>query len=122
MILCGDARNLPLPDCSVHTVVTDPPYELGFMGKRWDASGVAFDPATWAEVLRVAKPGAMLLAFGGTRTWHRLACAIEDAGWLIRDCLMWLYGTGAGSPSRTTLARHSTSLPWWIAQIATAPV
>ncbi len=94
MIIQGDARNLPLPDCSVDTVVTDPPYELNFMGKRWDASGVAFDPATWAEVLRVAKPGAMLLAFGGTRTWHRLACAIEDAGWLIRDTIMWVQGQG----------------------------
>jgi DNA modification methylase len=90
----GNAQSLPLADCSVETVVTDPPYELGFMGKRWDASGVAFDPATWAEVLRVAKPGAFLLAFGGTRTWHRLACAIEDAGWIIRDCLMWMYSTG----------------------------
>lgn len=94
MIINGNAQSLPLADCSVDTVCTDPPYELGFMGKRWDASGVAFDPATWAESLRVAKPGATLLAFGGTRTWHRLACAIEDARWIIRDCLMYMYGSG----------------------------
>ncbi len=94
MILQGDARNLPLPDCSVDTICTDPPYELGFMGKRWDASGVAFDPATWAEVLRVAKPGAMLLAFGGRRTEHRVGCAIEDAGWEIVDKIAWMFGSG----------------------------
>lgn len=76
------------------TVITDPPYELGFMGKGWDSTGIAFQPSLWAEVLRVCKPGAMLLAFGGTRTFHRLTCAIEDAGWEIRDCMMWLYGSG----------------------------
>jgi DNA modification methylase len=75
-------------------VITDPPYELGFMGKSWDSSGVAFQVETWRKVLRVCKPGAMLLAFGGTRTFHRLTCAIEDAGWEIRDCMMWLYGSG----------------------------
>jgi len=87
-----------LPDSSVDCVVTDPPYALtsgsgkGFMGKEWDGSipGVEI----WKECLRVAKPGAMLLAFGGTRTYHRLTCAIEDAGWEIRDCLMWVYGSG----------------------------
>lgn len=83
-----------LPDCSVETVITDPPYELGFMGKGWDKAGVSFDPRTWWEVLRVTKPGGTLLAFGGTRTFHRIACAIEDAGWIIRDSLSWLYGTG----------------------------
>jgi len=81
-----------LPDVCVDSVVTDPPYGLSFMGKDWDHGipGVAF----WAEAIRVAKPGAHLLAFGGTRTFHRLACAIEDAGWEIRDCLSWLYGQG----------------------------
>lgn len=74
--------------------VTDPPYELGFMGKRWDASGIAFSVELWREVLRVLKPGAHLLAFGGTRTYHRMTCAIEDAGFEIRDSLHWLYGTG----------------------------
>ena len=102
------------------SAITDPPYDLtagkkggtgvaslnpnspagrsrigtGFMGKKWDGTGVAFRPETWAEVLRVVKPGGMLFAFGGTRTYHRLACAIEDAGWEIRDCIMWLYGSG----------------------------
>tara|TARA_R110000824_G_scaffold86945_2_gene214730 strand:+ start:140 stop:1612 length:1473 start_codon:yes stop_codon:yes gene_type:complete len=90
----GHAQDLPLPDCSIDAIVTDPPYELGFMGKGWDSSGVAYDPATWAESLRVAKPGAHLLAFGGTRTHHRLMVALEDAGWEIRDVLMWLYGSG----------------------------
>ncbi len=74
--------------------VTDPPYELGFMGKAWDKSGIAFDPKAWAEVFRVLKPGAHLVAFGGTRTWHRIAVAIEDAGFEIRDNLAWLYGQG----------------------------
>jgi len=88
------------PDSFVDTVLTDPPYELtsggnrGFMGKAWDGTGVSFRVETWAEVLRVCKPGATMLCFGGTRTWHRLCCAIEDAGWEITDCLMWLYGSG----------------------------
>lgn len=83
-----------LPDNTFDGILCDPPYELGFMGKSWDASGVTFSPATWAELLRVCKPGAALLAFGGTRTYHRLACAIEDGGWGLRDCLMWVYGSG----------------------------
>jgi DNA modification methylase len=79
---------------SVDAVVCDPPYELGFMGKSWDKAGVAFDPATWAECLRVLKPGAHLIAFGAPRTFHRITCAIEDAGFEIRDCLSWLFGSG----------------------------
>lgn len=81
-----------LPANSVDAIVTDPPYGLEFMGKDWDhgVPGVHF----WAEALRVAKPGAHLLAFGGSRTYHRLAVAIEDAGWEIRDTIMWLYGSG----------------------------
>jgi site-specific DNA-methyltransferase (adenine-specific) len=79
---------------SLDAVVTDPPYELGFMGKGWDRTGVSNDPATWAAVMRVMKPGAYLLAFGGTRTYHRMVCAIEDAGFEIRDSLHWIYGTG----------------------------
>jgi DNA modification methylase len=73
-------------------VICDPPYGLGFMGKHWDhgVPGVDF----WIEAKRVAKPGSYLLAFGGTRTFHRLTVAIEDAGWEIRDCLSWLYGSG----------------------------
>lgn len=122
MIITGDCLNiLPTFDAdSVDAVVTDPPYGLtankkggsgeaslnlnspagrsrvttggGFMGKQWDhgVPGIAF----WQAALRVAKPGAHLLAFGGTRTHHRLMCAIEDAGWAIRDCMMFLYGSG----------------------------
>jgi site-specific DNA-methyltransferase (adenine-specific) len=83
-----------LPDCSVDSIVTDPPYELGFMGKKWDNSGIAYNPDLWAECLRVLKPGGHLLAFGGTRTYHRMAVAIEDAGFEIRDSLHWIYGSG----------------------------
>jgi site-specific DNA-methyltransferase (adenine-specific) len=108
---CLDVLDL-FPGDVFDSVVTDPPYELtgarpggrseatrgkvmgGFMGMKWDATGVACDPATWAAVLRVVKPGAFLLAFGGARTYHRLACAIEDAGFEIRDQIMWMYGSG----------------------------
>ena len=80
-----------LPEASVDAIVTDPPYGLEFMGKEWDRE----IPADWIpEALRVLKPGGHLLAFGGTRTFHRLTCALEDAGFEIRDCLMWLYGSG----------------------------
>lgn len=79
---------------SVEAIVTDPPYELGFMGKSWDSSGVAFQIDTWKHCYDALKPGGYLLAFGGSRTYHRIACAIEDAGFEIRDCIMWLYGSG----------------------------
>ena len=92
----GDCRHVlaSLPDASVDAVVTDPPYELGFLGNKWDASGVAYDVGMWAEVLRVLKPGGHLLSFGGTRTWHRMACAVEDAGFEMRDSIAWLHGDG----------------------------
>lgn len=95
-LLQGDCREQlrVLPDASVDSIVTDPPYELGFMGRKWDASGIAYDGQVWAECLRVLKPGGHLLAFGGTRTYHRMTCAIEDAGFEIRDCIMWVYGSG----------------------------
>ncbi len=90
----GDCRDVmrSMESDSVEAIVTDPPYGLSFMGKGWDHAvpGVEF----WAEALRVAKPGAHMLAFGGTRLYHRLTCAIEDAGWEVRDCLMWIYGSG----------------------------
>jgi DNA modification methylase len=81
-----------MPDASVDAVVTDPPYGLAFMGKRWD-----YDVPTtevWAECLRVLKPGGHLLAFAGTRTQHRMAVRIEDAGFEIRDMIAWVYGSG----------------------------
>ena len=98
----GDSRTAlkDCPDDHFESVVCDPPYDLtsgsgkGFMGKAWDGTGVAFDPALWSEVLRVLKPGGHLLAFGGTRTYHRMVCAIEDAGFEVRDSLHWIYGTG----------------------------
>ncbi len=93
-ILEGDCLDVmpTLEANSVDAVITDPPYGLSFMGKDWDRGvpGVAF----WEAALRVMKPGAFLLSFGGTRTFHRLTCAIEDAGFEIRDCMMWLYGSG----------------------------
>lgn len=78
----------------VDSIVTDPPYELGFMGKTWDATGIAYSTELWKLALQVLKPGGHLLAFGGSRTYHRMAVAIEDAGFEIRDQLMWLYGSG----------------------------
>jgi site-specific DNA-methyltransferase (adenine-specific) len=83
-----------LPENSVDSIVTDPPYELGFMGKSWDNSGIANSVEMWSEVLRVLKPGGHLLAFSGSRTYHRMVCAIEDAGFEIRDQIMWVYGSG----------------------------
>jgi DNA modification methylase len=83
-----------LPENSIDAVVTDPPYEIGFMNKGWDNTGVAFDRTTWEKVLRVLKPGGHILAFNHSRTFHRMAVAIEDAGFEIRDTIMWLYGSG----------------------------
>jgi len=116
---CRDALR-QLPDNSIDSCVTDPPYALvsivkrfgspnaepakgneaymrasaGFMGKSWDTGECAMDPTFWVEVLRVLKPGAHVVAFGASRGYHRMACAIEDAGFEIRDSLMWVYGTG----------------------------
>ena len=95
-LLVGNCLNTlkTLDDASIDSIVTDPPYELGFMGKSWDASGIAYQVELWAECLRVLKPGGYLLAFGGTRTYHRMAVAIEDAGFEIRDSIHWTYGSG----------------------------
>ena len=94
MLHTGDCRDVmaTMDADSVDAIVTDPPYGLSFLGKGWDhgVPGVEF----WTEALRVLKPGGHLLAFGGTRTYHRLAVSIEDAGFEIRDCLSWLYGSG----------------------------
>ena len=91
-----------MPDNSVDSIVTDPPYELtsgknaktGFMGMAWDGSGIAFNVEVWQEALRVLKPGGHLIAFSGSRTYHRMAVAIEDAGFEIRDQIMWVYASG----------------------------
>jgi len=95
-ILTGDCVEVmaAMAPNSVDAVVCDPPYELGFMGKSWDASGVTYQVKTWRAAHRVLKPGGHLLAFGGSRTYHRMACAVEDAGFEIRDQIMWLYGSG----------------------------
>ena len=83
-----------LPDNSVDSIVTDPPYELGFMGKSWDNTGIANSVEMWSEAYRVLKPGGHLLAFSGTRTQHRMVCAIEDSGFEIRNLLCWVFGSG----------------------------
>jgi DNA modification methylase len=81
-----------MPDCSIDAIVTDPPYGLSFMGKKWDYDVPGED--IWRECLRVLKPGGHLLAFAGTRTQHRMAVRIEDAGFEIRDMIAWAYGSG----------------------------
>jgi site-specific DNA-methyltransferase (adenine-specific) len=95
-VRCGSNLDLlPLmPDNSIDAVVTDPPYEIGFLGRAWDSTGIAYSVPLWREVLRVLKPGGHLAAFGATRSYHRMAVAIEDAGFEIRDCMMWMYGSG----------------------------
>ena len=126
-ILVGDCKEqmAKMPDNSVDSIVTDPPYHLqsivkrfggktarntpamnttaggvfarkaaGFMGKTWDGGDVAYNVEVWQEALRILKPGGHLLSFGGSRTYHRMACAIEDAGFEIRDQIMWVYGSG----------------------------
>lgn len=123
-IINGDSMKVldTLEENSIDSVVTDPPYGLttitkrfgkensapaqfgkdgsfarlskGFMGKEWDGSGIEYNVEFWSKVWRVLKPGGYLLAFGGSRTFHRIACAIEDAGFEIRDTIMWLYGMG----------------------------
>jgi len=94
-IIHGDCREKLANLKSIFSAVpTDPPYELGFMGKSWDSQGVSFQKETWEIIRKSCLPGAPLLSFGGTRTQHRIACAIEDGGWEIRDCLIWCYGSG----------------------------
>ena len=97
-----------LPDNSVDSIVTDPPYELGFMGKSWDNSGIAYNVDMWKECLRVLKPGGHLLAFGGTRTYHRMAVAIEDAGFEIRNQICWAFGSGF--PKSANIGKNTLKL------------
>ena len=105
-ILQGNSlEELPkLPDNHFHSIVTDPPYELGFMGKSWDASGIAYNIDLWKECLRVLRPGGYLLAFGGSRTYHRMACAIEDAGFIVHPMIAWVQGQGF--PKATNLSKQ----------------
>lgn len=79
---------------SIDAIVTDPPYELGIVGAPWDSTGITFRAETWREMLRVLKHDGCLLSFGGTRTYHRMAVAVEDGGFTLRDCLAWMYGKG----------------------------
>jgi len=89
---------------SIDAIITDPPYELGFMNKKWDKSGIAYNVDMWRECLRVLKPGGYLLSFGGTRTYHRIACAIEDAGFVIHPMIAWIFGSGF--PKATNLSKQ----------------
>ena len=94
MIIHGDSleKLREMPENSIDAVVTDPPYGLSFMGKKWDYDVPSI--VLWQECLRVLKPGGYLLAFAGTRTQHRMAVRIEDAGFEIRDMIAWVYGSG----------------------------
>lgn len=83
-----------LPDNFCHSIITDPPYELNFMGKKWDRTKISYSPELWSECLRVLRPGGYLLSFVATRTYHRIACAIEDAGFEIRDLIDSFYDNG----------------------------
>lgn len=95
-VIHGDCREVlaGMPSESVDAIVTDPPYEISFMNSGWDGSGIAYSVELWAECLRVLKPGGHLLAFGAARTYHRVACAIEDAGFEFRDSIHWVTGQG----------------------------
>ena len=83
-----------------HALLCDPPYEYGFMGKSWDASGVAFQPETWAHLGEFLHPGAFGMAFAGARMYHRIACAIEDAGFILHPMIGWVYGSGFPKATR----------------------
>jgi site-specific DNA-methyltransferase (adenine-specific) len=94
VLYCGDCLEVmkEMPDNSVDTIITDPPYGLKFMGKKWDYDVPSIE--SWRECLRVLKPGGTALIFAGSRTQHRMACNVEDAGFVLKDCIMWLYGSG----------------------------
>ncbi len=91
-------------DNSIDSIVTDPPYELGFMNKEWDKSGIAYNVEMWKECYRLLKPGGYLLSFGGSRTYHRVACAIEDAGFIVHPTIVWVFGSGF--PKATNLSKQ----------------
>lgn len=108
-----------MPEESVDSIVTDPPYGFGFMGKHWDAETPSVD--VFSECLRLLRPGGHLLAFGGPRTYHRLAVAVEDAGFEIRDQMMWLYGTGFPKSHNVSKAIDKMHGAERVAIIETAP-
>lgn len=114
-VVVGDSRAAlrGLPDNSLDACVTDPPYELGFQGKGWDRSGIAFDVGLWREVFRVLKPGAHAVVFGATRTVHRVAVALEDAGFELRDMGAWLFGTGFPKSLDVAKAMGTAEAPTW---------
>lgn len=101
----GDSRDVlaALPDASVDAIVTDPPYEIGVAGQAWDSTGIAYSVPLWSECLRVLKPGGHLVSFGAPRTYHRMACAAEDAGFRVIDQIDWIYTHG--KPKGADLAR-----------------
>ena len=111
-LILGDCIEVmeEMPDDSVDSIVTDPPYELGFMGKSWDSTGIAFDIYMWQQALRVLKPGGHLISFSSSRTYHRMAVAIEDAGFEIRDQIMWVYGSGFPKSHNVAKAITATEL------------
>ena len=114
-LLCGESREVisGLPSNSFDAVVTDPPYEIGLLKREWDRSGIANNPFFWDEILRVAKPGAHLVAFASPRTYHRLATAIESAGWELRDQLMWIYASGFPKSLNLERATGDQALAGW---------
>jgi site-specific DNA-methyltransferase (adenine-specific) len=113
-IYCGDSRELLRgKESLVDAVITDPPYEMGFMSKAWDQAGVSFDPNTWQIICQVLKPGGHMLAFGGTRTFHRIACAIEDGGFELRDTLMWLHSQGFPKSQKVSPGQGTALKPAW---------
>jgi hypothetical protein len=105
-IICGDCLEemRKMEDNSISAIITDPPYGLSFMGKGWDHALPSTD--CWKEAFRILKPSGFLLAMGGTRTFHRLCCAIEDAGFEIRDCISYLYGSGFPKSSQSLWNRR----------------
>lgn len=114
----GDMRDMleVIEPNSIDAILTDPPYELGFMNCKWDNSGIAFQKETWRKCYDALKSGGHMLVFGGSRTFHRIACAIEDAGFEIRDTIMWIYGSGFPKSmdiSKQIDKRSATSLSWF---------
>ena len=107
VLYLGDSRDFlaKMDPCSIDAIVTDGPYELGFMGRAWDSTGIVYDPEFWRLCLRVLKPGGHLANFCATRTSHRMVCAVEDAGFEIRDSMLWMYGQGMPK---------SANVPWLV--------